>query len=221
MSCPLCHKNKKNPVSGDDQRTYFLCENCLLIYANPEQRPSRVMEKTRYEQHENSINNKGYVTFLNQIITPTLPYLTKGMRGLDYGCGPHPTLSLILKKQDHHCEDYDPIFFKRELKSFYDYIFATECFEHFFNPNDEIRNIHELLKMGGLLALMTEQWQSIKAFKTWYYTRDPTHVSFYHETTFQYIEREFGFETVLSDGKRIRLFRKIDAEDPAKEKSVP
>jgi len=210
MDCPLCQKNKLSPVSGNDKRCYFHCLNCFLIFADPKHRLESVEEKKRYATHKNSIDNEGYVNFLNQIINPTLPYVTQNMRGLDYGCGPGPTLSLILEKKGYSCEDYDPLFTDNKLNPPYDYIFATECFEHFFEPDKEIKKVSEILKPGGTLALMTEHWQTIDAFKDWYYTRDPTHVCFYHQNTFEFIQKEFGFEKVFGDGKRLRVLRKVE-----------
>jgi len=39
-------------------------------------------EKSHYETHGNSIENSGYVAFLNRLVEPMLPYLEDGMREL-------------------------------------------------------------------------------------------------------------------------------------------
>jgi len=73
--------------------------------------PDPATEEARYKAHQNSPQDAGYVRFLNQAITPALPYLNGSMRGLDYGCGPTPTLSGLLNAHGLYCENYDPYFF--------------------------------------------------------------------------------------------------------------
>jgi SAM-dependent methyltransferase len=167
-------------------------------------------EKNRYLTHINGIDQPGYVKFLNRAIEPSLNFLTKEMIGLDFGCGYAPTLSKILKSHDIKCEDYDPIFFKTNLKNSYDFIFSTEVFEHFFYPNKEIKMLNALLKNGGYLIVMTERWTSLSKFNDWYYTKDPTHVSFYHNQTFRFICQQFSFDVKFDDGNRVIILKKIE-----------
>jgi len=165
-------------------------------------------EKARYSTHQNSIEDQGYVRFLNRVLQPMLPYLNESMRGLDYGCGPGPTLSHLVKRQGISCEDYDPLFANRDLLPPYDFIFSTECFEHFYNPNKDILRLCSLLKTGGLLGIMTEQWTTLEDFGGWYYTKDPTHTSFYHNNTFRFMCDLFGFDIIWEDGRRVVIFRR-------------
>lgn len=192
-----------------DRRHYHHCLNCNLIFADRSFHLSKKTERSRYALHENSIHDKGYVQFLERVIHPCLPFLTTQMRGLDYGCGPEPTLSKILAKLDLICYDYDPLFYFAHPYQEYDFIFATECFEHFYLPGTELKNIHRLLKPSGYLGIMTEQWESLDQFHQWYYKRDPTHVSFFHRKTFSYISDEFGYEIKYSDKNRVVVLQKI------------
>lgn len=210
MTCPLCSvSGQTTDVRGADQRRYYLCGNCSLIFADPEHRLSPAEERAFYSKHENSIENTGYVDFLNRIVQPMLPFLTREMRGLDYGCGPGPTLALLLKQQGIACDDYDPLFADCDLKAPYDFVFATECFEHFHRPTVELQRISSLLKPGGLLGVMTERWTTLEKFATWYYTRDPTHVCFYHANTLNYIGEQYGFASVWMDQNRVAILRRI------------
>ncbi|HSK31814.1 MAG TPA: class I SAM-dependent methyltransferase [Candidatus Limnocylindria bacterium] len=145
---------------------------------------------------------------MNRVVQPMLPHLDAGMRGLDYGCGPGPTLSLLLQRRGIACDDYDPLFADRLLQPSYDFVFSTECFEHFHQPEIEIRRISSLLKPRGLLGIMTERWTTREGFANWYYTRDPTHVCFYHERTLDFICRRFGFEPVWMDANRAAILRR-------------
>jgi SAM-dependent methyltransferase len=131
------------------------------------------------------------------------------MRGLDYGCGPQPTLSKILARFDLVCYDYDPLFDFEHPYREYDFIFATECFEHFHLPGKEFNKIDGLLKPSGHLGIMTERWESLDRFDYWYYKNDPTHVSFFHDKTFSYISKEFGYKIKSADRNRVMVLQKL------------
>lgn len=207
--CPLCcGTTPKTHVRAADSRRYFLCTVCALIFTDPQQRLSEVEERAFYGSHENSIENPGYVAFLNRIVAPMLPLLNKNMRGLDFGCGPGPTLSHMVRQQGIACENYDPLFYPSDLKGPYDFIFATECFEHFYEPGRELEKICSLLGPRGLLAIMTEQWADLEAFSRWYYTKDPTHVCFYHADTVAYICAHFDFELLWQEKRRCFILRR-------------
>src|SRR6056297_188422 len=209
LPCPLCSDRKtKSHVSGADKRQYYHCSNCGLIFADPAHSLSAKKEKEAYETHNNSPENRGYVQFLNRAVAPMMYYLNASMTGLDYGCGPGPTVSWILKQNGIQCENYDPFFLNIKLKSTYDFIFCTECFEHFFYPEKDIVKIRDLLKPCGLLCVMTNLWTTFDAFRSWQYTRDNTHVSFYSEETFRFICRQFGFDLLWQDHDRVLILRK-------------
>jgi len=211
LQCPLCLVlGKTTYVRGADHRRYYLCGNCSLIFSDPEHDLSPTQEKAFYLNHENSIKNPGYVDFLHRVIQPMLSRLDCGMKGLDYGCGPGPTLSHLLQRHGIVCEIYDPLFADHPLRPPYDFIFATECFEHFHHPEIDIRRISSLLKPGGLLGLMTERWTTPEQFVSWYYTRDPTHVCFYHERTLDFVCHRYGFAPTWMDESRVAILRRED-----------
>jgi hypothetical protein len=114
--CPLCYSESFQPeVQGPKGRLFHLCENCMLVFEEKSNRPDWNEEKERYLEHENSIHQEGYVRHLNQAIKPALNYLKHGATGLDYGCGPVPTLNKLLDLMGFACEIYDPIFFRNIL----------------------------------------------------------------------------------------------------------
>ena len=209
--CPLCGRVPPATVGGlrgADGRLYSHCRECWLIFGDPADRLSPELAAAHYRTHENRLENAGYVAFLRRAVDRLLPHLDSTMRGLDFGCGPGPTLSELVRRAGISCEDYDSLFVTRELNPPYDFIFATECFEHFDEPGGEIARIAELLHPGGYLCVMTECWTDLERFGTWYYTRDPTHVVYFHARTFSYICQAFGFEALPSDDRRVWLLRK-------------
>jgi SAM-dependent methyltransferase len=206
LCCPLCLADDGLAnVRGADPRTYFHCQRCWLVFADPRHHLPPADEAARYRLHRNGLEDAGYVAFLRRAIDPLLPSLGPSMRGLDYGCGPSPTLSQILAKHGLACDDYDPLFNDVDLSPPYDFIFATECFEHFFRPAREIARLRALLRPGGYLAVMTEAWTDLDALADWYYMRDPTHVAFYHARTFDCLCAEFGFARLPCQNERVTL----------------
>ncbi|MBN1919507.1 MAG: class I SAM-dependent methyltransferase [Verrucomicrobia bacterium] len=209
ITCPLClASGHTEGVHGADDRRYHLCHNCALIFVDARHHVSLEKEKARYATHQNSVDNEGYVRFLNRVLHPMLPYLDSTMRGLDYGCGPGPTLSQLVKQQGIACEDYDPFFADSPPKPPYDFIFSTECFEHFHRPSEDIQRLCSLLKPGGLLAIMTERWATLEQFATWHYTNDETHTSFYHQKTFMFLCSRFGLDLLWQDEKSVVILRR-------------
>ena len=208
LKCPLCNSESIQEINTEkDPRIYYLCDNCFLIFAHPDHHLPREVEKERYSHHHNGIEHPGYVNFLNQAINPTLPFLKKGMTGLDYGCGPVPTLSKLLNNQGFSCYDFDPLFGFTHPFQKYDFIFATECFEHFFYPNNDLRKIGALLNPGAYLTVMTERWKDLDMFRTWYYKKDPSHISFYHTKTFAYIADHLKLQIRDQDENRVTILQ--------------
>jgi len=208
-TCRLClNQTGIERVKGRDKREYLLCPQCHIILADSKHFLTPEQEKARYSAHQNSINDKGYVDFLYQAITPAVRFLPKGARCLDYGCGPGPTLSLLLEKEGLTCDDYDPFFRDAGLAPPYDAVFSTETFEHFRHPAKDIAKVAGLVHDGGHLVVMTEMWKTSEHFRNWYYPGDPTHVAFYHRSTFDYIARKFGFAIVHTDGERVVIMQK-------------
>lgn len=206
--CRLCKSaDKLLPVTGVDKRSYYLCETCHLINVARDDLLDKQDEKARYLTHQNGIQYEGYVNFLRRAINPALKFLKKDMLGLDYGCGPVPTLSQLLKMEGYQCEDYDPFFVEHDLNKKFDFIFSTEAFEHFFYPEEEIKKIQSLLCKDGILVVMTDRWRDLYHFSSWYYANDNSHVCFYHSKTFEFICTEFGFEKVFDDGERVVVLR--------------
>ena len=83
----------------------------------------------------------------------------------------------------------------------YDFITCTEAAEHFFDPYKEFNVLDGLLVSGGWLGVMTCFLTDEELFENWHYRRDPTHVVFYAEKTFEVIasQREWSCEIKSKD----------------------
>ncbi len=212
-TCPLCGANEAGHYLHADARDYSHCPVCRLIFVPPGFWPAPEAEKARYEQHQNSASDEGYTSFLKQLSEPLIRLLPKGARGLDFGAGPasdgHPVLCELFQAQGIKCLPYDPYFFPETPDGPFDFIAASETFEHLRHPREEIGRIYENLKPGGLLGVMTAFWEEALFANNWHYRRDFTHLCFYRLETFAWIQENFGFACRWTDERRVIILEKL------------
>jgi hypothetical protein len=190
QTCPLCGSAEVADYCQDNLRKYFQCRNCKLIFADPASHISPEAEKARYSKHQNSPHDQKYRQFLHRLIDPLVERLDSGaLTGLDFGCGPGPTLSVILEEMGYSMSLYDQYFVKDDsvLSKKYDFVTCTETIEHFNTPCKQWPLLLNLLKPSGWLAIMTRLTNDVKSFTQWDYRNDLTHVSFFSRETFQYL----------------------------------
>ncbi len=169
----------------------------------PEYRVSAEEEKAEYDLHENNSEDAGYRKFLGRLANPLLTELDGAQEGLDFGCGPGPTLSKMLESAGHRVDVYD-IFYHRDVSVFerrYDFITATEVVEHLVSPGTELSRLWAMLRPGGVLAIMTKLARDADAFARWHYKNDKTHIAFFSEPTFQWLATQWKcrMQLVASD----------------------
>ncbi|KJY66994.1 2-polyprenyl-3-methyl-5-hydroxy-6-metoxy-1,4-benzoquinol methylase [Vibrio coralliilyticus] len=187
--CPLCHNPESLHYFEDQRREYLQCPQCELVFVNPEQRLDAKAEKAHYDLHENDPNDAGYRTFLSRVADPILERIEPGSTGIDFGCGPGPTLSLMLQEQGHNMSLYDLYYHPNTevLDCTYDFMTATEVIEHLYHPDQIWQQWLNLVKPGGWIGLMTKMVIDVEAFAKWHYKNDPTHVVFFSRNTFKYL----------------------------------
>lgn len=202
IRCPLCTSTACVPYHEDLKRHYFRCTVCALIFVPENHWLSSVDEKAEYDLHENTSDDPGYRRFLSRLTIPMLGKLKPGQIGLDFGCGPGPTLSAMLEEAGHHMELYDPFYADdpQVLEKTYDFICTTEVVEHLQNPLKEFTTLFSCLKPGGWLGIMTKMTRDdLTAFSNWHYIRDLTHICFYHQKSLEWIARRFEADISLID----------------------
>ena len=209
QDCIVCSSNQIEPFTTSDNLDYWKCNFCKTKFLDKKHYVDKSSEKKRYLEHENIIEDEGYRTFLSKLTNPLKNRIQLNAKGLDFGCGHGPALADMLKKDEYSIDLYDPFFFpnKEIFKKKYDFITCTETAEHFFNPKKEFDLINSLLNKGGWLGVMTSFLTTNEAFDSWYYRRDPTHVVFYAEETFDVIakQRNWHCEIITKD---VVLFNK-------------
>lgn len=166
-----------------------------MTFVPTAQHKSAAEERARYETHRNGPEDAGYRAFLDRLLKPLAARLPAGARGLDYGSGPGPTASMMMRERGFSMRDYDPFFAPDEgaLRAKYDFLVCTEVVEHLRQPAAIFLNIDSLLVPGGTLGILTGVLEDDAAFPSWWYHRDPTHVAFYRPETLAWIARRFGW----------------------------
>ena len=90
--CPVCKGSDTELFDQIDNKDYFRCNTCLVVFLDRKSYLPFEDEKERYAQHNNDIYDSEYRTFLSRLYNPIVKKLPAGAMGLDYGCGPGPAL---------------------------------------------------------------------------------------------------------------------------------
>lgn len=198
-ACPLCAAPRAGVLAVAGGRVYHRCGRCLLTFLAPAGRPDRATELATYRQHRNDPGDPRYRAFLARLTEPLLERLRPGMTGLDFGCGPGPTIRPMLAERGLEVIDYDPLFRPdpAALARRYDFITCSEAIEHFFEPGRELIRLDGLLRPGGWLGVMTRMLTDDAGFARWWYRRDPTHVAFFRHETMAWIARRFRWQATF------------------------
>lgn len=203
VSCPLCSADQCTPYHRDKKRDYWQCRRCALVYVAAEFILASELEKAHYDHHQNDPSDPHYRKFLSRTTTPLFKRLDSDSRGLDFGCGSGPTICHMAAEVGIHVDNYD-LYYQpdpQRLQQHYDFVCLTEVIEHIAQPQHLLGQLDALLKPGAILAIMTKRLSDLDTFKHWHYKNDPTHICFYHLTTFEWIAQKmnWGIEVIDQD----------------------
>ncbi|MDG5816254.1 class I SAM-dependent methyltransferase [Chitinispirillales bacterium ANBcel5] len=195
--CPLCRAEAVLFYSSK-KRSFYRCTECRGIFCGREFLPDNDEEYKRYCYHNNDVLDPHYQSFVSPITNSIVADFSSDHTGLDFGAGPGPVITKILKDQGYCVEAYDPYFsnYPRMLQTKYDYIACCEVIEHFYNPEKDFTLLKNLLKPQSKLYCMTELYTDDVDFKNWHYITDTTHVFFYCKETIALIKEKFEFSDV-------------------------
>lgn len=169
-------------------------------------------EHKHYAKHNNSIENEGYVAMFQDFMQKTLLKAKDGTKNvLEFGSGPGPVLSELLRREGFEVDIYDKFFAPKKVyeDKLYDAITSTEVIEHISDPLSIMQFFNAHLKVGGHLCLMTQFHSNIiDEFLKWWYCRDLTHISFFRVETFEELAKRTGFEVEYSDSVKVIYLHK-------------
>jgi len=138
---------------------------------------------------------------------------------LDYGCGRKPYRSLFSVESytgadienpghSHEQEDIDILFDGKQLpveSQSFDCVFSSEVFEHVFEPDSTLEEVHRVLKPGGLFLLSVPF--------VWNEHEVPYDYARYTAFGFPYLLEKHGFEILelRRSGNFIRVIAQLRA----------
>lgn len=213
MLCKLCN----NPViTISDTRNnweFFHCCECEFIFKNKSDFVSSDDELKQYNNHNNTMDSPGYVDMFEKFINDTfLEHINDIKNVLEFGSGPGPVLSELLKQRGLNVDIYDKYFSPKKVYEGkkYDLITSTEVIEHIEDTKEIFEFFAEHIKKDGYLALMTQfHTNDAEDFQKWWYKNDPTHICFFRPKTFEVLAQKNGFKVLRNDFKKSILLQRI------------
>lgn len=213
MKCKICNHETVQFFDKQLNKTYSHCPFCEAIFLDETFFVTQEKEKSQYDNHNNSLDNKGYVQMFEDFLDFFWNQFEKTpQNALDFGCGPGPVLQTLLEKRGLTCNIYDKFYQPEKIyeNNVYDLITCTEVFEHLSNPKETLLFFKKHLNLNGYVALMTLfHTNNEEDFLKWWYRRDPTHITFFTPKTFEVLANMCGFEVVKTDYKRVIVLKSM------------
>ncbi|MBN2797064.1 MAG: class I SAM-dependent methyltransferase [Clostridia bacterium] len=209
MDCKICG-SKTYPIHDVQfDIIYHRCTSCLFVYEDSKFHISIEKELEEYNRHENSIEDEGYVNMFKRFQNAFESFVS-GTKVLEFGSGPTPVFSQVLRKSSYEVTSFDPFYAPDldYLNHSYDLITSTEVFEHIVEPIETLDTLVRLLRPGGILAIMTQFVPEDEVFIKWWYRRDPTHIGFYHHKTFEYLSQKYQLDILFKNDKDYMILKK-------------
>ena len=110
MICIVCKNQEAVDFKNIKQKRYWKCNYCEAIFLDKEFYLSSDDEHKHYLTHNNDVNDERYKKFLSNLMLPLIDRIKLKSIGLDYGCGPGPALSIMLREKGYQMFNYDPFF---------------------------------------------------------------------------------------------------------------
>lgn len=210
--CKIC-KNKVSLIVDDKKSLiYYRCHSCGFVALDDKYVLDKIEEKCKYDQHNNSLENKGYVKMFEDFIDLAIePYRKNIQTVLEFGSGPEPVLSKLLEHRGLEVDIYDLYYSPQKIYEGkkYDLITSTEVFEHLQNPLEILELLVKHLHTTAYMVVMTKfPPKDDKEFLAWWYRRDPTHISFFTAESFEFMAKSVGLKVLNTINKNIVVFQK-------------
>jgi len=213
MQCKLCNNPVITIMDLRNNWEFFHCRECEFIFKNPSNFVSKENELKQYNHHNNTMDSPGYVEMFENFIDATFGTNIDEIKNvLEFGSGPGPVFSELLKAKNLNVDLYDKYFSPQKVYEGkrYDLITSTEVIEHIEDTKDIFEFFSSHIKSGGYLALMTQfHTNDTEDFKKWWYKNDPTHICFFRPHTFEVLAKMSGFEVLKHDSKKSVFLRKL------------
>lgn len=208
--CPICN-NAAFPIVKKGNYEYLQCNNCETVFTGFIEQDGLVGGE--FEVERNTNQNHLRVDRVNEII--------KGLNKedihiLDFGCGTGYFIEDLKKAGYPNVTGYDAYndkFWRLPEKEKYTVIVATEVFEHFCAPFQEIDVIYRALKPGAAALIETSfidvaREEGIPSEDFFYIAPQSGHSTIFSHHSLDLLMAIRGFIPMLHFDRHVRLFRK-------------
>lgn len=194
MNCRLCGSTAHTLILRQHNRDFYYCAACALIFVPPCNWVTIEEEIARYELHDNTSDNNGYVEYLQQTIAIIKTMQLKNPKILDFGSGKNCVLAQLLQSERYTCFSYDPLYNcgSEMLSQTYDIIVLNEVAEHVRSLPALILLLRRICNPGTKILLRTGLYENPEDFKTWWYHHDVTHINFFTFATLGFFATQAG-----------------------------
>ena len=194
--CKLCQTEDCSPIPSGRRRTFLHCSHCGLVFVPEAEWPSPQAERARYDHHDNTPANAGYLRFLHEVVARVEALNLGAAPILDFGCGEQAVLTTLLSERGFTCDGYDPLYGRDRLGGPYGLVILCEVIEHIRDLRGELTRLSALLHANGKILVRTRLYPSVEQIANWWYSRDLTHINFFAEETIGHAARLAGKNAV-------------------------
>jgi hypothetical protein len=160
-------------------------------------------ERERYNLHNNSMENSGYVQYLNAVANGLNTIPGHPLRILDFGSGANFVLTRLLRERGHVCDAYDPLYGLDIpfTNSIYDCIILCESIEHLRNLPHTLELLSRVITAHGSIIIKTQLYTDDTEFDRWWYAQDITHINFFNAHTMHIIAEKLNRRVIVCDNR--------------------
>ncbi len=220
VACMICHSRDAEERFSKDGLRVVRCRQCHLTYVNPRLKPTilarlyndDIISPHSYYRETRAADQKTFSKRLD-LLQQALGNKKK-IRILDIGCN-IGTLLFQARQRGWECYGIEinarvkPFFRDSGVnlrigdvlkasypKNSFDLIVMNDLIEHIPDPRQLLHKVHELLKPGGILFLVTPDGESFMARVLgthWFHLKPREHLYYFFQSHLRRLFRETGF----------------------------
>ncbi|HET6767043.1 MAG TPA: class I SAM-dependent methyltransferase [Chitinophagaceae bacterium] len=215
--CLVCNGANIQTLNGYERHGLVKCGNCGFVFMKKIPTSTELENYYSVYAYENEKEIPGPTRLSLENLLDSFEKYRQNNRILDVGCGEGWILELAMKRG---WETYGTEFSSRAIEicekkgikmytgilnpanmkeKDFDIIVSSETIEHINNPREELANIYQLLRKGGLFYITTPNFNSYlrRMMKDKYaIIKYPEHLSYYTTATLNKVLKQTGFSKV-------------------------